>query len=72
MLKRLPYTSNDGRELAVTRRRYSNKTFTWVHVKVGDEWKDIGTPWECVTPKRAEVLAAADMLLNDTAAVAVG
>lgn len=32
------------------RRRYSNKTFTWVYALVDGVWRNLGDPWECVMP----------------------
>lgn len=54
-------------ELRMTRRRYGRTTYTWVEVRVGDEWVSLGDPWPCVTPKRAEVEAAVKLILEDAA-----
>ena len=50
-------------ELMFTRRRYSNATFTWVDVKVDGEWVSIGDPWQCVTPKKSEMLESIRLTL---------
>lgn len=50
---------NDEFEIELTRRRYSNKTFTWAEVRLGDEWISLGDPWPCLNPKRSELIAAA-------------
>jgi len=40
----------------LTRRRYGSQTFTWVRVVLPDHSTiDLGDPWPCITPKRAEV-----------------
>lgn len=46
------------------RRRYSNRTFTWVYLKVGESWAQLGDPWPCVIPAKAEVLEAIGRLLG--------
>ena len=47
------------------RRRYPNRTFTWVFVRaLNEEWISLGDPWPSVTPKRSEMLAVAKRLLG--------
>lgn len=44
------------------RRRYGRQTYTWVDAKrdgEGNPWVSLGDPWPCMSPKRAEVHAAA-------------
>jgi len=55
----------DGKsyDLAFTRRRYSNTTFTWVAVNLGGQWLDLGDPWQCVTPKKSEIEAGLRIVL---------
>lgn len=50
-------------DLAFTRRRYSNTTFTWVAVKLNGGWVDLGDPWQCITPKKAEIEAGLRIVL---------
>lgn len=50
-----PYLTINGVEIFATRRRYSNRTFTWLDAKLGEELVSLGDPWPCVMPKRAEV-----------------
>lgn len=42
-----------------TRRRYGRTTFTWIRVHTpGKPWGDevdVGDPWPCINPKRAEM-----------------
>ena len=46
-----------------TRRRYPGVTYTWAKAWQNGDWIDLGDPWPCLTPKRAELLAAlAEML----------
>ncbi len=43
--------------LRFERRRYGRSaTYTWVYLVIGTEWRLLGDPWPCVTPKRSEVL----------------
>lgn len=37
------------------RRRYSNKTFTWVMALVDGVWRSLGDPWPCIMPADREV-----------------
>ncbi len=54
MLK--PFATIDGREVYAEQRRYSNATFTWLYVKQGDDFTQLGDPWQCITPKRSEII----------------
>jgi hypothetical protein len=46
-------------KIVFTRRRYPGRTFTWVSIEVAPgRYEDIGDPWPCVIPAKAEVLAA--------------
>lgn len=54
-------------ELKMTRRRYGQQTFTWVEVRLGDEWVSLGDPWPAVTPKRSEVEVAIKQVLKEAA-----
>lgn len=48
----------NGVQFYATRRRYSNTTYTWVHVKNGDVFTEFaGDPWPCIMPKKTEVWA---------------
>ena len=53
MLKQ--FATIQGIEVFAERRRYSDRTFTWLSAKVGEEYIDLGDPWPCITPKRSEV-----------------
>jgi len=51
-------------ETRINRRRYGNRTFSWVLVKVGSEWVSPLDPYPAVTvPKSyiAEAIAAAQV-----------
>ena len=48
----------DGVELCFERRRYSNRTFTWVSAMIGGEWVSIGDPWPCMNPGLDELKRA--------------
>jgi len=50
---------NDEFLIRFERRRYSNVTYTWAEVKLGDDWISLGDPWPCITPKRKELAIAA-------------
>lgn len=50
---------NDEFLIRFERRRYSNVTYTWAEVKLGDYWISLGDPWPCITPKRTELADAA-------------
>lgn len=46
-------------DLMYTRRRYggaSGTTYTWIAVRSGDNWHDLGDPWPCINPAKKEVL----------------
>ena len=65
-----PYGEFAGRQVYVERRRYSNRTFTWLHVKLGNgeneaDWIQLGDPWPCITPKRSEIVSAVNTFVND-------
>jgi hypothetical protein len=47
-----------------TRRRYGSKTFCWVEAMIDDEWKSLGDPWECITPKAIEISDAILRILH--------
>jgi len=47
------------------RRRYGNTTFTWAWVDNDGQLLSLGDPWPCITPKRAELDAAADRVVAD-------
>lgn len=56
MLK--PYATINGREVFAERRRYSKSAvFTWLYVKIGEEFIQLGDPWQKLMPPRAEVAA---------------
>lgn len=50
-------------ELMFIRRRYGNTTFTWVDVWHNGTWLSIGDPWQCITPKKSEMLASIRLTL---------
>ena len=54
----------EGFEFKFSRRRYPRQTFTWVWVRVGDEWMSLGDPWPCVVPAKAQLLKAAKEVLQ--------
>jgi hypothetical protein len=62
-------------EVAYSRRRYIGITkmqfYTWLHVKVDNEWHEIGEPWPCVTPKKEEQRQAIRDLLKELGRVQV-
>lgn len=46
-------------DLIYTRRRYGGRhgtTYTWVAVRSGDKWYDIGDPWPSINPPKKEIL----------------
>lgn len=51
--------------ISFTRRRYSNTTFCWAHVfsKAHQDWLPMGDPWQCVTPKQAELAREAEVAI---------
>lgn len=51
----------DGLKLAVTRRRYSNRTFTWLLYYAGADlrWLSYGDPWPSVIIPKAQLAEAA-------------
>ena len=49
----------DGHEVKLTRRRYGTTTYTWARVQYNGENLELGDPWPCITPKRAELEQAA-------------
>lgn len=54
-----PFFEHDGVKFVITRRRYSNVTYSWVAYQLENgEWADVGDPWPCITPKRSEVIEA--------------
>jgi hypothetical protein len=57
-----------GHPVKLERRRYSNKTFTWAYLILGDEsveanWKQLGDPWPCINPPKRQLEAAVDAVL---------
>jgi len=51
-------------DIDYTRRRYGNVTYTWVEVRVDDEWHHLGDPWPCITPKKSEVIREINNVLS--------
>jgi hypothetical protein len=48
----------NGLEFAFKRRKYGQCTmYTWAWVKHNDSWLDLGDPWPCINPPRADYLA---------------
>ncbi len=46
----------NGANLRFKRRRYGESTtYTWVKYYTGDKWLDLGDPWPCLNPTRAEI-----------------
>ncbi len=67
MLKPKQYILVDGTKFEVRyeRRRYPGmKFYTWVEMRVNEDWHSLGDPWQCNTPKRTEVIEAARSLLK--------
>ncbi len=59
------YATIDGREVYAERRRYSDRTFTWLYEKIGDDdFRSLGDPWPCIMPKRAEVVRELQRPIN--------
>lgn len=46
--------------ISFERRRYGTTTYTWVYAtpQNGTPSFDLGDPWPCITPKRAEIEAS--------------
>ena len=55
---------NDEFQFRFTHRNYGRKTYTWAEVNIGGTWHDCGDPWPCATPKRRELIAAAQGILQ--------
>jgi hypothetical protein len=45
----------DGVRLAVARRRYGTRTFTWLSYADGHDWQSYGDPWPSVRIPRAQL-----------------
>jgi len=45
----------NGYEVRLERRRYGDTAYTWAEALIGGEWKSLGDPWPCLTPKRSEL-----------------
>ncbi len=62
------WTTINGYKLFVERRRYSNRTFTWVSVEISTEastgLRSLGDPWPCVIPARSEVMESLNRVLG--------
>ena len=43
-----PKATIDGIALTYTRRRYGNRTYTWVYALLDDVWTDLGDPWPSI------------------------
>ena len=43
-----PKATLDGIALTYTRRRYGNRTYTWVQALLDDVWTDLGDPWPSI------------------------
>ena len=55
-------------ELSFERRRYGTTTYTWVSVKLGEDWVSLGDPWPCITPKKVEVAREVERVKKERAA----
>lgn len=53
-----------GFEVRFTRRRYGRRTYTWAHVKRGDEWYTCGDPWPGVNWPKFELMRAIEDTLQ--------
>jgi hypothetical protein len=58
---------NPTYEFSFKRRRYGRTTYTWAFVKYGSDWLSLGDPWPCLTPKRSELTAQAELVLRSVA-----
>ncbi len=59
-------TEFEGYQLLLTRRRYSNATFTWVNVNIGGEWVSLGDPWQSINPPQQQLREAIKLALAPT------
>lgn len=50
--------SVDGIAIRFTRRRYGNRTFTWVSALLGESWTDLGDPWPSIKVSENEIRMA--------------
>lgn len=59
----IEYKTIGNYECLLERRKYSRTYFTWVSIKHGEGWIDLGDPWPVKTPDVSEVSKAANYLL---------
>lgn len=48
----------EGTQIRFTRRRYGNRTFTWVSALLDGEWIELGDPWPSINVSKSELRIA--------------
>lgn len=54
----------EGYEASLTRRRYGNITYTWIHFLINKKWQESGDPLPKIMPSRKDYAAALERAIR--------